>query len=62
MVGGHESVLGRKIEPVLKKFITNLPAPFDIAGGDPRLCGAVITVDVASGKAEAIERVVIKPE
>ncbi|NQT19547.1 MAG: TIGR00282 family metallophosphoesterase [Planctomycetes bacterium] len=62
MVGGHESVLGRKTEAVLKKFITNLPAHFDVAAGDPRLCGAVITVDPVSGKAEAIERVVITPD
>jgi len=62
MTGGHESVLGRKIEPVLKKFITNLPAPFDIASGDLRICGAVITIDAASGRAEAIERTVIKPD
>jgi len=61
MTGGHESVLGRKIEPVLKKFITNLPAPFDIASGDPRISGAVITIDAATGKAQSIERVTIKP-
>jgi len=60
MVGGHDSILGRRKEAVLKKFITNLPEPFDVAGGDPRLCGALITVDPATGKALAIERVVIK--
>ncbi len=62
MVGGHESVLGRQVEPVLKKFITNLPAPFDVASGDSRLCAALIIIDTASGKAQAIERVVITPE
>jgi len=61
MVGGHDSILGRKTEAVLKKFITNVPEPFDVASGDPRICGAVITIDTASGKALAIERVVIKP-
>jgi len=59
MTGGHRSVLGRKVEPVLKKFITNLPAPFEVAPDDPRLCGVVVTVDTATGKAEAIERTVI---
>lgn len=59
MTGGHASILGRKVEPVLKKFISNLPAPFEISPDDPRLSGAVVTVNTATGRAEAIERAVI---
>ena len=61
MTGGHESVLGRKVQPVLKKFITNVPANFEVAPGDPRVSGAVITIDTSTGKADSIERIVIKP-
>ena len=61
MVGGHDSILGRRKEAVLKKFITNMPEPFDVAAGDPRLCGATVSIDTETGKALAIERVVIKP-
>jgi len=61
MTGGHDSVLGRRTEAVLEKFITNMPTPFDVAGGDPRIMGALITVDTSTGNATAIERVAIKP-
>ena len=35
-------------------------APFDVASGDVRLCGAVVTLDTETGKAVAIERVMLQ--
>ncbi|HUS57577.1 MAG TPA: TIGR00282 family metallophosphoesterase [Planctomycetota bacterium] len=61
MAGGFDSILGRKTEAVLKKFITNMPEPFDVASGDPRMCGALVCLNATTGRAESIERVVIKP-
>ncbi len=55
--GAQESVLGREIEPVLKAFLTNLPQRFHVAGGRPRLQGALVEVDQASGRARSIQRV-----
>lgn len=55
--GAHESVLGREIEPVLKGFLTNLPQRFHVAGGRPRLQGALVEVDQATGRARSIQRV-----
>ncbi len=59
MCGPYDSVLGRRKERVLKFMTTNMPAPFDVAVGDVRLCGALATIDEQTGKAIEIERVEI---
>jgi len=55
--GPHESVLGREIEPVLKRFLTGMPQRFEVAKNRVLLHGAVIEIDDASGKAVEIQRV-----
>ncbi len=55
--GGHESVLGRDIEPVIKRFVTNMPQRFTVAKERVRLQGALIEINDVSGKAESIQRV-----
>ncbi len=55
--GPHESVLGREIEPVLKRFLTGMPQRFEVAKARVQLHGAVIEIDNASGKAVKIQRV-----
>ena len=57
MCGPTESILGRAIDPIVRRFISNLPAPFPVARGDVRLCGAVVRVDEVTGRALSIERV-----
>ncbi len=55
--GPHDSVIGREIEPVLKRFTTNLPQRFGVASGNIRLQGAVVEVDPVSGRAIGIQRI-----
>jgi 2',3'-cyclic-nucleotide 2'-phosphodiesterase len=55
--GPHESVLGREIAPVIKRFLTNMPQRFEVAKNRVLLHGAVIEIDDASGKAVKIQRV-----
>ena len=55
--GPHESVIGREIEPIIKRFITNIPQKFEVAKGRVLLQGAVVEIDEASGKAIAIQRI-----
>jgi len=55
--GPHESVLGREIEPVIKRFLTNMPQRFEVAKNRVLLHGAVIDIDDATGKALKIQRV-----
>src|SRR6058998_4248311 len=57
MCGPVNSILGRAIEPIMNRFISNLPAPFPVAGGEVRLRGALIDIDEATGRAVRITRV-----
>ncbi len=51
MTGPWRSSLGRDLKPVLQKFLTGVPARFDVAGGPATLEGAVVTFDPATRKA-----------
>jgi metallophosphoesterase (TIGR00282 family) len=55
--GPHESVLGRDIEPVVKRFLTNTPQRFTVARDRVLLQGAVVQINDVTGRAESIERV-----
>lgn len=57
MTGPYESILGRRIDRVLQANRTFVPAPFDVAEGDPRLAAALIDVDNSTGKARSIHRI-----
>ncbi len=57
MTGPHESVLGRKVGPVLESMVTQVPTRYDIAEKDVRIEGAIMTVNRESGKTESIKRV-----
>jgi len=62
MTGPHNSVLGRGIESVLKSFRTQMPVSFEIATGDVRINGILVTIDSGTGRAERIERIQIAAE
>ncbi len=55
--GPHESVLGREIEPIIARFLTNTPQRFGVAKDRVLLQGALIDVDDRTGKAVSIRRV-----
>ena len=57
MCGPTQSILGRAVDPIVNRFISNLPAPFPVAKGEVRLCGAVVGIDEATGRAVSIRRV-----
>jgi calcineurin-like phosphoesterase len=57
MCGPSESILGRAIEPIMNRFVSNLPAAFPVADGPVRLCGAIVEIDEKSGRATRITRV-----
>lgn len=54
MTGPYASVIGREIEPVLKKFTTGVPAKFDVAKGPCVLEGAILDLDRENGRAVSI--------
>lgn len=57
MCGPDDSCLGRSFDPIIKRFNDNLPGMFPVAEGPVRLCGAMVDIDEATGKAQAITRV-----
>jgi metallophosphoesterase (TIGR00282 family) len=57
MCGPTESILGRAIEPIVNRFVSNLPAAFPVAAGEVRLRGALVEIDEKSGRALRITRV-----
>jgi 2',3'-cyclic-nucleotide 2'-phosphodiesterase len=57
MCGPASSILGRTIDPIVNRFISNLPTLFPVARGDVRLCGVVISIDETTGRAVRIARV-----
>src|SRR5438874_5449222 len=57
MCGPVNSILGRAIEPITSRFISNMPIPFPVAAGEVRLRGALIEIDETSGRAARITRV-----
>lgn len=59
MTGPYDSVLGRRKDRVLSFLTTSMPTAFDVALGDPRMCGALVSVDGETGRATAIERIEI---
>ena len=54
MTGPWYSSIGRAFKPVLQKFVTGIPARFDVAEGPATLEGAVITFDNATRQATDI--------
>lgn len=56
MTGVRDSVIGTRQEIAVKRFITQVPMRFKPAEGPALLCGVLVDVDQASGRATAIER------
>ena len=54
MTGPWYSSIGRDFRPVLQKFMTGIPARFDVAEGPSTLEGAVVTFDPVTKKASDI--------
>jgi metallophosphoesterase (TIGR00282 family) len=57
MTGSFDSVIGMGKEETIHRFLTQLPAKFEVGKKDIRLNAVVIGVDEVSGKAVSIERV-----
>lgn len=58
MTGPFDSILGRKPQQIIERFITGLPTKFEIADEDVQLQGAIVEFSPATGKAVSITRVV----
>ncbi len=59
MTGPYDSILGRRVDRVLYTTITFIPSSYEVGTDDPRLAGALVDVDPATGRAAAIRRVMV---
>jgi hypothetical protein len=57
MTGPYDSVIGRRVEDVLTRFLSSIPVKFEVAEGNVQLHGALVEIDEATGKAHSILRV-----
>jgi metallophosphoesterase (TIGR00282 family) len=57
MTGPVDSVIGRRIEDVLERFITGVPTRFEVAEENIQLQGVVVEIDEDTGKAKSIVRI-----
>lgn len=60
MTGPQSSILGRKVEQIIKRFLTAMPVRFEMAEEDVELQGAIIELNSETGRALSIERVKTK--
>jgi len=59
MTGPHDSVIGMETEASINRLLTGLPTHLTPARRDARLSGVIIDIDMASGRARHIERLVL---
>lgn len=57
MTGPYDSVIGRKVDAILERFLSGMPQRYEVAQGNVILCGALVEVDEKTGKALSIGRV-----
>ena len=60
MTGPYESVIGVQKDQIVQRFLTNMPARFEAATNDVRLCATLIDCDSQTGRATGIERIMLK--
>ncbi|HWN43925.1 MAG TPA: YmdB family metallophosphoesterase, partial [Thermoanaerobaculia bacterium] len=54
MTGPYESIIGVRVDRIVKRFLLQTPTSFEVAKQDVRLAGAVIDIDETTGKARSI--------
>lgn len=59
MSGPYDGVIGVEKEQVLQRFLTGMPAKFEAARGDARMCASIVTCDSKTGRATAIRRLML---
>ncbi|MBI4598167.1 MAG: TIGR00282 family metallophosphoesterase [Candidatus Omnitrophica bacterium] len=56
MTGPYDSVIGRRVDQILERFLSSLPMKSDVADANIQLRGLIVEVHPTTGKALSIER------
>ena len=62
MTGSYDSVLGRDVQQVLGRFLTQMPRRFEVATGNVQLHGAIFEIDEETGRSLSVLRIQKKME
>ena len=62
MTGPYDSVIGVRKEQIIHRFLTQMPARFEAAEGDARLCAVLVEADPATGSALSIKRLMLRAD
>ena len=57
MTGPYDSVIGRRVEQVMERFLLGLPHKSEVAEHNVQLRAALVDVDPTTGKANSIQRI-----
>ena len=57
MTGPYDSVIGRQVDQILERFLSNRPIRSEVADGNVQLRGLLIEVDPKTGKASMVQRI-----
>jgi len=60
MTGPFDSIIGRKVEQILARFLTQMPQRFEMAKDDVRLQAVAVEINEKTGKAKSIKRITKK--
>ena len=59
MSGPYDSVIGVEVEQVLDRFLYGMPAKFEAAKKNPKMCAALIECDATTGRAHSIRHLML---
>jgi metallophosphoesterase (TIGR00282 family) len=62
MTGPFEGVIGVQKDQIIQRFLSNMPARFEAATGDVRLCATLIDCDAETGRATGVQRIMLRQE
>jgi metallophosphoesterase (TIGR00282 family) len=62
MTGPKDSIIGIKIDKIIKRFLTQIPLRMEVAKGPGIFCGVIIDIDEKEGKARDIKRIQLSLE
>jgi metallophosphoesterase (TIGR00282 family) len=57
MCGPFDSVIGRRVQDVISRFVTQIPTRFEVAAENLQLHGVVLEIEENTGKAKGITRI-----
>ncbi|SDY69277.1 hypothetical protein SAMN05421736_10350 [Evansella caseinilytica] len=62
MTGPYDGILGMDRDVIINRFLTSLPARFEVTKGREQLNGVILSINGKTGAAESIKRILINDD